>query len=166
MKKILAVLAISMLLCTMPVLTASPNTILKNMKTVQPATQLLKKQELSLDEPPEWANGNFSGVWGLNLFGIPLEPAGWITGYYQNIGLGNFAGVFGEFNETNATGALVGFMLWIFFLGGVGSIDTENGTYVSGLGIANETHYYVRLSAIIGPSFYILVKYTPFEERD
>jgi hypothetical protein len=162
MKKILVVLGVSILLCTMPIFTAIPNKILENTKTIQPAMPLLKKQTISLDEPPEWANGNFTGVWGINILGVPLEPLGWIAGYYQNIGLGNFAGVFGEFNDTNATGALVGFMLWIFFLGGVGDIETGNGTYVSGLGIANETHYYVRLSAIIGPSFYIHVKYTDF----
>jgi hypothetical protein len=160
MKKILVIGGICILLITMPMITAMPTELVKNSQTLKP---LLKKQTVSLDEPPDWANGNFTGVWGVNLLGVPLAPIGWIVGYYQNIGLGNFAGVFGSFNDTNATGAIIGMMLWVFFLGGVGSIETGNGTYVSGLGIANETHYYIRLHAIIGPSFYIHVEYTKFE---
>lgn len=163
MKKILLIVGVCILLVILPITTAIPTKLIQNSRTVIPAMPLLKKQTVNLDDPPEWANGNFTGVWGINLLGVPLAPLGWIVGYYQNIGLGNFAGVFGTFNDTNATGAIIGFMLWVFFLGGVGSIETGNGTYVSGLGIANETHYYIRLHAIIGPSFYIHVEYTKFE---
>ncbi|KYK24238.1 hypothetical protein AYK25_09865 [Thermoplasmatales archaeon SM1-50] len=53
-------------------------------------------------------------------------------------------------------------MLWIFFFGGAGSLATENGTWVSGIGIANDTAFYWRINAIIGPSFYILCNYTAF----
>lgn len=160
MKKLMVIIGICFLLVAMPAMTAISlpkmnklKTNLAPIKTTIPAT----------DNPPDWANGNFTGVWGLNILGIPTSPIGWITGYYQNIGLGKFAGVFAEFNETNATGALVGFMLWVFFIGGVGSIATGNGTYVAGIGVGNETHYYVRLHGIIGPSYYIHVKYTKFE---
>ena len=117
----------------------------------------------TLEDPPEWANGNFTGTWGLTILGVPTPPIGWIVGYYENIGLGRFAGVFAEFNETNATGGLIGLMLWVFFIGGVGNLATQNGTYVSGIGVANETHYYVRLHGIIGPSYYIYIQYTKFE---
>ena len=137
---------------------------------ITPTQQSYQPQKLTrplplqtLDDPPEWANGNFTGVWGLTILGIPTPPIGWITGYYENIGLGRFAGVFDEFNQTNATNALIGIMLWVFVLGGVGNIATGNGTYVTGLGVANETHYYARLSAIIGPSYYIHVEYAKFE---
>ena len=163
MKKILITLGICIILLSTPMIIAVPNELLDNTITIKPSMPLSEKQPENFDDPPVWANGNFTGIWGLNILGIPLEPIGWITGYYQNIGLGNFAAVFGEFNETNASGALIGIMLWVFFLGGVGSTETGNGTYVTGLGIANETHYYVRLHAIIGPSFYIHVKYTKFE---
>ena len=137
---------------------------------VTPAQQQYLPQKLirpiplqTLEDPPEWANGNFTGVWGLNILGIPTPPIGWIVGYYENMGLGRFVGVFAEFNVTNATGGLIGMMLWVFFIGGVGSIATGNGTYVAGIGVANETHYYVRLNAIIGPSYYVHVNYTKFE---
>ena len=163
MKKLWATIGICFLLVAMPAMTAMPKKLVTNAQVIKPVLSDVKKTISTLDDPPEWANGNFTGVWGLNILGIPLPPAGWITGYYQNIGLGNFAGVFAEFNETNATGALVGFMLWVFFIGGVGSITTGNGTYVVGIGVANETHYYVRLHGIIGPSYYIHVEYTKFE---
>jgi len=118
-----------------------------------------------LGEPPAWATGNFSGVWGLSLLGFPLAPIGWITGYYQTIGLGRLEAVYAEFNQTNATSFLSGIMIWIFFMGGAGSLQTGNGTWVSGIGIANETSFYWRLNALIGPTFYILCNYTKFDNR-
>jgi hypothetical protein len=163
MKKILPILGVCFLLIAMPAMTALPMDIVKNARTMKSNLLTVKKPLPTLEEPPEWANGNFTGVWGLNLLGVPLPPSGWIAGYYQEIGLGQFAAVFAEFNETNATGAILGIMLWVFFIGGVGSIATGNGTYVAGLGVANETHYYVRLNAIIGPSYYVHVEYTRFE---
>lgn len=163
MKKILLIAGVCFILVSMPAMTALPSASLSSTRIMKPTQSFVEEQIAALEEPPEWANGNFTGIWGLNLLGVPLPPSGWITGYYQEIGLGSFAGVFAEFNETNATGALLGVMLWVFFIGGVGSIATGNGTYVAGLGVANDTHYYVRLNAIIGPSYYVHVKYTRFE---
>jgi len=168
MKKIIIILGVCFLLLSIPVTIAinTPNLALSTLKTIIKNEKSKLKSSLNigkLDDPPAWANGNFTGVWGVNILGIPTNPIGWIAGYYQNIGLGQFAAVFGEFNKTNASGALIGIMLWVFFIGGVGSTTTGNGTYVAGIGVANETHYYVRLHAIIGPSYYIHVKYTEFE---
>ena len=164
MKKHLTIFVMALLLILMPVITAMPQKYSNNV--VRPIRGLPSIENIpqTIDDPPEWARGNFSGVWGLTILGLPLEPAGWIRGYYEEIGLGRFVGEFAEFGETNATGGLIGYMLWIFFLGGVGSLSTGNGTYVSGIGVANETHYYLRLSAIIGPSYYVHVKYTRFNE--
>ena len=160
MKKILIITAVCLLIIGMPAMTAFP---IAKQNIVQTPLKSNTPSVLYNDTPPDWAAGNFTGVWGLNLLGVPLPPSGWIAGYYQEIGLGQFAGVFAKFNQTNATGAILGFMLWVFFIGGVGSIATGNGTYVAGIGVANETHYYVRLNAIIGPSYYVHVKYTRFE---
>lgn len=168
MKKIIITFGVCFLLLAMPATIAfhTPNltqsTLKSNIKKGVSNLKISPNIE-RLDDPPAWANGNFTGVWGINILGIPTNPIGWIAGYYQNVGLGQFAAVFGEFNETNATGALIGIMLWVFFIGGVGSTATGNGTYVAGIGVANETHYYVRLHAIIGPSYYIHVKYTEFQ---
>ena len=97
--------------------------------------------------------------------GIPLPPAGWIKGYFANApGIGRLEAGYAEFGETNATNILSGYMIWIFFLGGVTNVATGNGTWVSGIGVANETHFYWRLNAIIGPSYYIHCEYSKFEE--
>ncbi len=168
MEKIIITFGICFLLIAMPATIAinTPNLALSTLKSnIKKSVSYLKNPSdiEKLYAPPAWAKGNFTGVWRINILGIPTNPIGWIAGYYQNIGLGQFAAVFGEFNKTNATGALIGIMLWVFFIGGVQSTATGNGTYVAGIGVANETHYYVRLHAIIGPSYYIHVKYTEFE---
>ncbi|MBN1280741.1 MAG: hypothetical protein JXA00_03740 [Candidatus Thermoplasmatota archaeon] len=160
MKKItLVVVVISVVLAGMPLTTALPMPHLPSAMRHTPPTPA----PYTNDTPPDWATGNFSGVWGITIFGIPLPASGWITGYYQRIGLGNFDAVYATFNETNATSFLRGIMLWIFFLGGAGSLATGNATWVSGIGVANQTHFYWRINAIIGPSFYIHCEYTPFE---
>ena len=163
MKKILSILGVCFLLIAMSGMTAIPTSVTKNARTNKLNLTNFKKPLSTLEDPPDWANGNFTGVWGLNVLGIPLPPSGWITGYYQEIGLGRLEAVFAKFNQTEPTGAILGIMLWIFFIGGVGSIATGNGTYIVGIGIANDTHYYLRLNAIIGPSYYMHVEYTRFE---
>ncbi len=163
MKKLIIAIGICFLLMTMPVMTAFPMQKQSHLKNQLP----LKTQSVTLDNdtPPDWAAGNFSGVWGLNILGVPLPPAGWVKGYFANQpGLGRLEAGFAEFNVTNATGAIAGFMIWIFFIGGVSSVETGNGTYVAGIGVANETHFYWRLNAIVGPSYYIHCEYSKFEE--
>lgn len=163
MKKILIILGISFLLVGMPVMTAFP---------MQKSTSIRNHLPLSSstcgsynDTPPDWAAGNFSGVWGLNFLGFPLPASGWIKGYFANQpGLGRLEGGYAPFNVTNATNILSGVMIWIFFLGGVQNVATGNGTWVSGIGVANETHFYWRLNAIIGPTYYIHCEYSKFEE--
>lgn len=162
MKKLMIVIGICFILLTVPVMTASTVHRTRNIKT--PFAPESKPIAVN-DTPPDWAAGNFSGEWGLNILGVPLPPSGWITGYFANKpGLGRLEAGFAEFNVTNATGLIGGFMLWVFFIGGVQSVETGNGTYVAGIGVANETHFYWRLNAIIGPSYYIHCEYSKFEE--
>ena len=162
MKKILITIAVCLLIIGMPAMTAFPMT---KQNIVQTQLKSRTPSVLYNDTPPDWAAGNFSGVWGLTIFGIPLAPSGWIEGYFANTpGLGRLEGGYAEFNVTNATTILTGFMIWIFFLGGVVNVATGNGTWVTGIGVANETHFYWRLNAIIGPSYYIHCEYSKFEE--
>ena len=161
MKKLLSILGICILLVGTPAAMAislpRTHTMKTNITNHEPSM-------LTTDDPPDWAKGNFTGVWGLNVLGIPLPPSGWIEGYFANTpGWGRLEAEFAEFNVTNATAKLSGFMIWVFFLGGVSSIATGNGTFVSGIGVANETHFYWRLNAIIGPNYYIHCNYTKFE---
>ena len=162
MKKLIIAMGICFLLVGMPAMTAFPTEKIRHTRTIFPTISPIS---LDNDAPPDWAAGNFSGVWGLNILGVPLPPAGWVKGYFANQpGLGRLEAGFAEFNVTNATGLIGGFMLWVFFIGGIQSVETGNGTYVAGIGVANETHFYWRLNAIIGPSYYIHCEYSKFEE--
>ena len=49
-------------------------TFIKGIKNEQPIQ--------TLEDIPEWAIGNFTGVWGLNLNGQPQDPVGLVLGYY------------------------------------------------------------------------------------
>lgn len=114
--------------------------------------------------PPDWAVGNFSGVWGLNILGVPLEPAGWIEGYYSDTFLFRMQGVYGKNNETEPMCNISTWAFGPFLFGGAQNISTGNGTFIMGLGGVNETqHFYWRISAIIGPNFYIYGTITKFE---
>ena len=162
MKKIYLTLGICFILIAMPIMTANPMKQIRNPR-IKTLISDIERNNPALDEPPEWANGEFAGVWGMTILGFPTPPMGWVAGYYQEIGLGTFAGLFGPFNG-NATGAIAGVMLWIFFMGGVEVLATGEGTYVAGIGVANETHYYMRLHGILGPNYYMSVEYTRFPE--
>jgi hypothetical protein len=142
----------------------SPIALCASIQKTDPSKQIMPLNQpiITSDEPPTWAKGNFSGVWGVTVLGAPLPPLGWIQGYYQNIGFGKLDAVYADFNHTNATSYLRGFMLWIFFFGGAGNLAGGNTTWVSGIGVANNSSYYCRINALIGPSFYILVNYTAF----
>lgn len=164
MKKTLIIFVISILLIGLPAATAKA-TISQRFNTVDTFMPKVSTTTLDNDTPPDWAAGNFSGEWGITLFGIPAPASGWIKGYFSDRpGWGAIEGGYAVFNETNATNILSGFMIWIFFLGGVRNVASGNGTWVSGIGVANETHFYWRLNAIIGPSYYIHCEYSKFEE--
>jgi len=142
----------------------APITIGASIQKTIPSKQIIPSNHAVAPcaEPPAWAKGNFSGFWGITVLGVPLAPIGWITGYYQNIGFGKLEALYADFNQTNATSSLGGFMLWIFFFGGATNLQTGNATWVSGIGIANQTSFYWRINALIGPSFYIRCNYTAF----
>ena len=120
--------------------------------------------ETYTDAPPDWATGNFSGVWGINAFGVPLPAAGWVKGYYADRFFARIEGEYGVFtNMTNGTGSFFAIGIGPFLLGGINSYATENGTYLTGLGGVNETTFYWRINLIIGPTFYMHGNYSKFE---
>ena len=162
MKNILLTVGICIIIIGMPMSMATPAV---NHVARQRSLSVSQPSSIGNDTPPDWAAGNFTGVWGVNILGFPLPASGWVEGYFAvQPGLGRIEGEFAEFNVTNATGWFAGQMIWVFFLGAVGSVETGNGTWVSGIGVANESHFYWRLNAIIGPSYYIHCEYSKFEE--
>ena len=158
-KLVILTLVICMVVSSISATTAVP---IRNLSKIQ---EHIPQAVATMDTetPPDWATGNFSGVWGLNIAGQPLPPAGWLAGYYSNMGIGRFVGVFAPFNATNVTGYIGGILLGPFMLGIVGNSTTGNKTYFVGLGGANTTHFYWRIMGFVGPTFYMYGLYTKFE---
>ncbi len=110
-------------------------------------------------DAPSWATGMYSGYWGLAPLGVPLPPAGWLTGFSRQKILFGFDGIWAPFNTTvhNATMALTGVILGPFLLGGIHNLTTDKGAWCIGLGGINATTsvFYYRIMFFIGPSFYL-----------
>ncbi len=159
MKKFVIVIGVCMLLVSMSVtIHAFPQRIVNQ----KPESSSLYRSS-SESDIPDWANGNFSGVWGINILGIPLEAAGWVNGYYSSMTIGRFEGEFADNNQTNATGFISGLMLGPFIIGKINSTNLDNEILFVALAMHNETAFYWRLMGIIGPTFYIWCEYTKFE---
>ncbi len=112
----------------------------------------------TLNEIPDWAIGNFTAVWGININGQPSEPIGLVLGYY---GTHLFAGLITNTSAPN--GWIWGIRLSIFMVGKVANIEGEKQAPFVGLGLWNEENFYYRIMSIVGPTFYIAGVYHPFE---
>jgi len=122
----------------------------KNLLNEKPAT--------SIEDPPEWAIGNFTGIWGFNVNGEPYEdPIGLVVGYYGNK---LFAGVLT--NTTAPNGWIWGFRFSVFMFGMVSNLEGTQKAPIVGIGGFNETGFYYRFMGIVGPTFYMAGVYTPF----
>jgi hypothetical protein len=119
---------------------------------------LIKQQTIQTTDIPEWALGNFTGIWGINIGGQPGTPRGLVFGYYATH---RFVALFT--NTTAPNGWLWGIRFGYFMFGIVANITGEQRTYFVGLGGFNETHFYYRIMGIVGPTFYIGGIYNPFE---
>jgi hypothetical protein len=113
---------------------------------------------VSPEDVPEWAIGNFTGVWGFNVNGEPYEdPIGLVVGYY---GTRLFAGLLT--NTTAANGWMWGFRFSVFIFGMVANLDGTQTAPIVGIGGFNETGFYYRFMSIVGPTFYMAGIYAPF----
>lgn len=153
MKKIIGICIMTLLIAGIPITTAvsvEKTTLIKNYRNEQSVQ--------TLDDIPEWAIGNFTGVWGLNLNGEPQEPVGLVLGYYDDH---RFAGV--VTNTTAPNGWIGGYRFSIFMIGIVANINGEKKIPIIGIGIWNDEQFYYRFMSIVGPTIYIAGVYTPFE---
>ena len=153
MKKLIIFGVITLLIVGIPITTAASvekTTFIKNHRNEQPVP--------TLEDIPEWAIGNFTGVWGLNLNGEPQEPVGLVLGYYDDH---RFAGV--VTNTTAPNGWIWGYRFSIFMIGIVANIDGEKRIPIIGIGAWNDEQFYYRIISIVGPTIYIAGIYTPFE---
>jgi hypothetical protein len=172
MKKNFIIGVILLILLCMPVsmaLSESPNRSSKSLPQ-----QLKNKLSISvehpittLEEPPSWANGNFSGVWGIDIWGEAQIPLGWIAGYFRHMNLGYFLGGFAEFGAENASAYIEGFFLGPFMFGQISEIpienETVNATIFVGLGGYDETQFYWRIMGYEGPTFFMYGEYAKFD---
>lgn len=150
MKKILIIFGICILLVGMPATMA--------------ISSWKNEALLTTDGPPEWATNQFVGFVGkTNSVGEPQQPSGYIIGYCQDNFKDKFAGIIAnnDEEEPEPVGYLAGNIIGPFMLGIIGDISNEKSTLIVGLGGRNETHFYFRLIAIVGPTSYMVGKYLP-----
>ena len=147
-----------------------PITIAKStssLNLIQSNTNIFKKEIEKTyapdDDPPQWANGNFSGIWGLDIWGDWRIPIGWMFGYYKhNTNFGYFYAGFADFEEENATWFIQGYFFGPFMFGSIGENEYANETIFVGIGRYNETNYLWRLMGEVGPTFFIYGTYMKF----
>jgi hypothetical protein len=147
----------------MPISTAISPTFNKFLK---PADKIIndKSPFVKIDDPPAWANGNFSGVWGLDIWGQYHIPLGWMVGYYKlSVNIGYFAAGFNFFGENDISWFMQGYIFGIFMIGNMDANEYTNQTFFVGIGNCNQTNYHWRIIGEQGPVFFMHGKYTVYE---
>jgi|GEM_PF-3057429 len=170
MKNALFVLLAGIILLSMPLATAQSNLVMtttkvltKNIDTSQSKSIVLNHPQRA-DEPPSWANGNFTGVWGFDIWGQVQIPLGWMFGYYKrNPNVGYFYAAFGYFGQENLSWYIQGYFFGPFMFGSLGENQSANTTLFVGIGRYNETNYHWRLMGETGPTFFMNGEYTKFD---
>ena len=163
MKKFVAIIGICILLIGMPAaMSVSISTQQKKLTSREcpESTPITTPTE----EPPNWANGNFTGVWGIDIWGETQIPLGWVYGYYKrNVNFGYFYAAFADFWDENETSFLQGLIVGPFMFGSLGSEASANETVFVGLGGYNETHFHWRIMGMTGPTFFMYGVYSRFD---
>ena len=168
MKKVLIAIGVCFLLAAMPISLslASPTQRISNR-----LNKILENEEtfeivgpMPAEDPPEWANGQFAGVWGLDIWGEWHIPAGWMFGYYKRTtSWGYFYAGFADFGVENATWYIQGYFLGPFMFGSLGETEYANETLFVGIGRYNETDYHWRLMGEVGPTFFVEGEHEAYE---
>jgi hypothetical protein len=127
------------------------------------------------DDTPAWADGSFSGKWGIREYSILFQrliniELGNVSGYYSNGFLNRIDGKFiPRWNESLET-RIVGRYIGPFIFGSLGNLEMEdpdysddvNQTFYVGLGTNNETVFDFRLMGQEGPTFYMKGTFSKF----
>ncbi len=159
MKKILVSLTICFLFASLSATSAV---------SVTPAKSFL---EISSDpeDAPDWAVGNFTGEWGLNVWGNDWFAIGPVNGYYGNgfvgsVKFGRFLITYLESDGENGT-TFQGLFIGPYLLGTTTDIhiQTDNSSAFVGLGSYNETAFRWRIMAMQGPTLFMRGTFNGFE---
>jgi hypothetical protein len=158
------------LLLGMPLATSINTSIMTNANLMTTPAEnhmtLIKNtdQPRTTDEPPSWANGNFTGVWGYDIWGEVHFPVGWMFGYYRhNTNFGYFYAGFADYGHENISWYIQGYFFGPFMFGSLGENESANTTIFVGIGRYNETNYHWRVMGETGPIFFIDGTYTKFD---
>jgi hypothetical protein len=129
----------------------------------------------SSNDVPYWADGNFTGKWGMELSSIFLGKIeielGNVYGYFSENMFGRLNGKFTYYwNETKTTN-ISGVYFGAFIFGGIGDVEINtieyngkcNESVYAGLGDRNETDFYFRLIGREGPIYYMEGKFNHFD---
>jgi hypothetical protein len=167
--KVLICLGICFLLLGIPIAIAASNPAetTRNLKN-NCATQRLFERDRTIiepnDDPPAWANGNFSGLWGFSIWGEWEIPVGWMFGYYKREpNFGYFYAGLVEFDADTISWYIQGIFFGPFMFGSIGENESANETLFVGIGRYNETNYHWRVMGEVGPTFFMDGTYTKFE---
>jgi hypothetical protein len=106
----------------MPIMLAKSTTNLKFIRNnTNIFTSEIKKISSPDNDPPKWANGNFTGLWGLDIWGEWQIPIGWMFGYYKrNTNFSYFYAGFADFEQKNASWFIQGYFFGHFMFGSLG----------------------------------------------
>jgi hypothetical protein len=170
MKNKIFIVGISLLIIGMPLAaglitpTMTSSKLEGNALKKQIVTNKYTDRPMRSDEPPSWANGNFSGVWGIDIWGEYQIPVGWMLGYYRhNIKYGYFYAGFANFGYENVSWYIQGYFFGPFMFGSLGENQSANTTLFVGIGRYNETGYHWRVMGETGPTFFMNGDYTKFD---
>jgi len=170
MKNMLFIVGIGILMIGMPLATALSTSTMTYSKPVlnsiekETSTSTNTDHSATTDEPPSWANGNFSGVWGLDIWGEYQLSIGWMFGYYKhNTKFGYFSAAFAGFGHENVFWYIQGYFFGPFMFGSLGENESANTTIFVGIGRYNETNYHWRIMGETGPTFFMNGEYTKFD---
>ncbi|MBN1861749.1 MAG: hypothetical protein JW840_09850 [Candidatus Thermoplasmatota archaeon] len=170
MRKILFVIAVAIIIGGMPFASALSTFTVTTQRQAEKThhsespTVLPTKNPIPTDAPPKWANGNFSGIWGFDIWGEVQIPIGWMLGYYNhNTKFGYFYAAFGYFGYENFSWFIQGYFFGPFMFGSIGENESANTTLFVGIGRYNTTHYHWRIMGESGPTFFMEGQYTKFD---
>ena len=162
MKKVFPII-IGILLIGLPITTAiSPS----NTQLLKPIKENIKNTKITSikDSPPVWAKGNFSGEWGLDIWGEENIPLGWMIGYFKlSINIGFFAAGFNFFGEPAISWFIQGYIFGIFMFGDMGENEYTNQTFFVGLCNHTRNNYNWRIIGEHGPMFFMRGSHTRFD---
>jgi len=163
MKKCLIVLAVCFLFAS---LSATGAVAVTDAESIKNNAESFVEISSDSEDVPGWAVGNFTGEWGLNVWGHDWFSIGPVNGYYGqgfigSIKLGRFLITYTELDGENGT-MFQGLFIGPYLLGVATDIQTDNTSAFVGLGSYNETNFRWRLMGMQGPTLFMRGAFNEF----